>query len=136
MTQSIPEHLHEEEIRPGQHFRLQFDIHYNGDDGISISDEVVTQPDISLTVRQLLVNHTPGVDSKDESKTPLYFDMEIPTLTDMTDVDGYRDHLKAQLKETNAFIKQEKADKAKLSEQEQSVKDKENGKKDSPDKDT
>ena len=70
-------------------YRIQFDLGYKevkGSPGKEMSQEKITQPDMSLTVRQLLENHTRGKDSNVQHREPLYFDIEIPQISDMTDV--------------------------------------------------
>ncbi len=98
-----------------QRYRVQFDFGYKGTEGKKMDDTLVTQPDMSLTVSQLLENHTRGVTGQAQTKTPLYFDIEVPTIRDITDVQEYKEHLKDKLKEVNSFIKTEsderKADK-------------------------
>lgn len=91
-------------------YRIQFDFEYGGDPGKTMDGTVVTQPDMSLTVRQLLENHTRGVDSNVQERKPIYFDVPVPTITDITDVHEYRAHLKEKLMQTDTFIKQEQAE--------------------------
>ncbi len=92
-----------------QKFQIQFDFDYKGNKGKEVNPESNTQPEMTLTVRQLLVNHTRGIDSKTQVKTPLYFDMEIPTINDITDVTEYRQALQERLEATEKFIKEERA---------------------------
>lgn len=109
------------ELTPGSRFRVQFDFEYKGDPGKKMDDTLETQPDMSLTVRQLLLNHTRGHDGQVREHTPIYFDTNVPVLSDITDVHEYKAHLEDQLNQTNQFIKQdlEKAEKEreKLEEQ-------------------
>lgn len=101
-------------------FRIQFNFEYKGDKGKKLDPKSNTVPDMSLTVRQLLQNHTRGIDNKVQEKQPLYFDIEVPTIKDITDVKVYRDLLKEQLEQTNKFIKDdlEAAEKARLEKEE------------------
>jgi hypothetical protein len=91
-------------------YRVQFDFTYKGAPGKKMSDEIVTQPDMTLTVRQLLENHTRGIDSGVQEKAPFYFDVEVPTITDITDVHEYRDYLNERIQQVNEFIANERAD--------------------------
>ena len=88
-------------------FRIQFDFDYTGAEHRQMSDEVVTQPDMSLTVRQLLENHTRGLDSNVQHKEPLYFDVPVPVITDITDVYEYRQSLEKRIAQVQDFIQQE-----------------------------
>lgn len=92
----------------GKRIRVQFDIAYNGSKGKVMDPNGLAVPDLSLTVRQLLENHTRGKESKIEVRKPLYFDLPIPTINDITDVMKYRDMLEKQMKATDEFIKEEK----------------------------
>lgn len=99
-------------------FRIQFDFDYRGDKGKTMDQTQKTQPDMSLTVRQLLENHTRGVNSEVQSKKPLYFDIEVPIIKDITDVFEYKEHLKEKLSLTQEFIDEEVAEsKSKLEEE-------------------
>jgi hypothetical protein len=89
-------------------FRIQFDLGYKGHEGKEMDMETMTQPDMSLTVRQLLENHTRGKDSNVQHREPLYFDIEIPQISDMTDVVEFRNQLERKLQQTNEFIEREK----------------------------
>ena len=62
-------------------------------------------PDLNLTVRQLLQNHTRGKTSEIEVREPVYFEQEIPTIRDITDVEKYKEQLERRLDEVNEFIK-------------------------------
>lgn len=88
-------------------FAVQFDVSYGGvyvkKDGIS-----QTVPDMNLTVRQLLQNHTRGLSNDRHIKDPLYFDIQIPKIQDITDVDEYKTYLKDMLDKTEAFLAEEK----------------------------
>lgn len=91
-----------------QVMRIQFDISYNGSKGKTMDGKSKTMPDMNLTVRQLLLNHSRGNDSKVKTQVPLYFDMEIPTLRDITDVQLFKTNLEESLEQTKAFIKADK----------------------------
>ncbi len=91
--------------------QVQFDIEYGGTKGVEVKGTSDTVPDLNLTVRQLLQNHTRDNGSVKVSE-PIYFDQEIPTITDITDVQDYKDQLEQRLKHVNNFIvnDKEKAD--------------------------
>ena len=76
--------------------QVQFNIDYKGHPGQKMNPDSDTVPDMNLTVRQLLQNHTRGIDNKVEVKTPLYFDFPIPTINDITDLKDQLDIVKQQ----------------------------------------
>lgn len=67
-----------------------------------------TVPDLNLTVRQLLVNHSRGTNGHVDTKEPIFFDLEIPTIRDITDVKLYKERLSETLSQVNEFIKNDK----------------------------
>tara|TARA_B110000483_G_C18198178_1_gene543991 strand:- start:2554 stop:3030 length:477 start_codon:yes stop_codon:yes gene_type:complete len=95
--------------------QVQFDIEYGGTPGTNPKGKSDTVPDLNLTVRQLLQNHTRGEGSEVKVSEPIYFDQEIPTITDITDVEEYKEQLKDRLDQVNQFIvaDKEKADQIK-----------------------
>lgn len=111
--------------------QVQFDIEYGGTPGTSLKGKSDTVPDLNLTVRQLLQNHTRGTGSEVHVSEPIYFDQEIPTITDITDVEVYKESLQERLTQVNAFIvaDKEKADAERLKE-EATKKDKSQNQKD------
>lgn len=83
--------------------RVQFDIEYGGSPGKIMDGKSMTTPDLNLTVRQLLENHTRGKTNEVEVRKPLYFELPIPVIGDLTDIDKYRKILDEQIKSTDAF---------------------------------
>jgi hypothetical protein len=65
----------------------------------------MTVPDMTLTVKQLLHNHSRGIHSEVSHNEPMYFDSEIPIIDDITDLIAYREDLKAREKALKAKIK-------------------------------
>ncbi len=65
----------------------------------------MTIPDMTLGVKQLLLNHTRGIHSDVGYNEPMYFDQEIPIINDLTDLDDYRQDLKNREKALNDKIK-------------------------------
>lgn len=90
--------------------RIQFDLDYPATAGKEMDEKSLTVPDMNLTVRQLLENHVRGVDGKVKVSEPLYFETEIPTIKDMTDIDRYKEALQARLAEVDEFIKNEQSE--------------------------
>ena len=91
-------------------YRIQLDIGYRKPKGKVMDDKTETVPDMNLTVRQLLENHTRGRNSEVHVSEPLYFEEEIPQIYDMTDIDRRRESLQKQLSDIDAYIAQEKAE--------------------------
>lgn len=88
--------------------QVQFDIEYGGHPGVKKGGKSDTVPDLNLTVRQLLQNHTRNPQGDAVTvREPVYFDQEIPTITDLTDVAEYKEQLQERLKQVNDFIKQD-----------------------------
>lgn len=108
-------------ITPSKRFRVQFDFDYTPVKGKTMSDEIKTIPDMTLTVRQLIQNHTRGIDGVVKEQQPIYFDMEIPTIKDLTDVTEYREILQERLIQADQFIKDDLA-KDKLEQEAQATK--------------
>lgn len=87
----------------------------------------MTQPDMTLSVKDLLNNHSRS--SNVQMKDPQYFDQEIPVFDDITQQIEYKEELKSKLKDAELAANEEaKANKnAKLKAQklkkEQDLKD-------------
>lgn len=96
-----------DQIKSAGRFRLQFDFAYGGTKGQEHTKDSKTVPDMSLTVRQLLENHTRGNNDPSIIKTPVYFDIEVPTIRDITDVEAFKEQLEHQLAKTKDFLVQE-----------------------------
>jgi hypothetical protein len=91
---------------PISRFKTQFNPNYNGIEG-SIQDSISqTVPDMSLTIRELVANHSRGIIPEINQPNPEYFDTEIPTIRDLTDLDALRDANKAWKDEIDQEIKQ------------------------------
>jgi len=88
--------------------QVQFDIEYGGTPGKTIVGKSETVPDLNLTVRQLLQNHSRGIGSDVKVSEPIYFEQEIPNVIDMTDIDLMKQSLERRLEEVNAYIEEEK----------------------------
>ena len=88
--------------------QVQFDIEYGGTPGMDYNNDSQTVPDLNLTVRQLLQNHTRGHNGQINVREPVYFDMVVPNITDLTDVDAYKKQLDDELARVNQFIEEDK----------------------------
>lgn len=70
--------------------------------------ESMTQPDMSLTVRQIMQNHTRGHGLGVSQREGIYSESEIPVFDDLTDMQTHLDHLKEQEEILTREIAQEK----------------------------
>jgi hypothetical protein len=71
---------------------------------------------MSLTIRELVRNHTRGISVEINQPEPIFFDEEIPRIQDMTDLDALRDALKYKEEQTIALqekVQQEREKQAK-----------------------
>lgn len=108
------------ESKPRNHnkrYIVQFAFDYEPSKGKTMDPESKTVPDMSLTISQLLANHTRGRSSDINVREPLYFETEIPTIRDITDVQRFRDGLEEKLAQVNDFIAQERAENKKKAEE-------------------
>ena len=76
--------------------------------GKKMSDELHTLPDQTLTIRNLLDNHTRGIPLGVNTRVGEYFDTEIPRFDDITDMVEYKRQLMEKNKEINKLIREEK----------------------------
>lgn len=105
-------------------FRTQFTADYQGSQGEINNLESVTIPDMNLTIRQLLINHTRGIGSDEIYKEGIYSDIEIPRFTDLNDMEDYKEMLLQKQEELEAQIKHEKSEARKKRDSERNPKDK------------
>jgi hypothetical protein len=88
-------------------FRRQFNPQYKPDNGEINNLPSKTVPNMSLTILQLLTNHSRGISSDIHHNEPQYFDTEIPRFDDITDAIEYKKQLADELKELDKTIKAE-----------------------------
>ena len=90
-------------------FRRQFDSSYNGSPHRNEPGESKTVPDLGLTVRQLMTNHTRGIGSDAINREPKYYgDLEVPPVKDFTDLEKNRNELKEKEENLKKQIADEK----------------------------
>jgi len=63
---------------------------------------------MSLTVKELLLNHSRGINSNVHNYEPQYFDTEIPIFDDIVQEKQYKEDLANQIKEVDERIKKRK----------------------------
>tara|TARA_B100001175_G_C19509990_1_gene643147 strand:+ start:1514 stop:1924 length:411 start_codon:yes stop_codon:yes gene_type:complete len=79
--------------------------------GKIMSDKIMTIPDQTKTIRELLDNHSRGIPLGVNEQKGEYFDTPIPVFTDLTDIMEYKHQLKEKEAEVNKLIAEEKAKK-------------------------
>ena len=79
-------------------FRTQFDDSYQGSPGSKQSSDSQTVPDMGISLRQLLINHSRGLPSNVFMREGHYFDTEIPQIDDLTDIRDARADLELRKK--------------------------------------
>lgn len=83
--------------------QLDFDWIYKGK---KMDDTKNVVPDLALTVRQLLANHTRGVSGGEvKIQREQYFEGPVPVITDLTDVDRWIEALDKQAEKARQFLK-------------------------------
>jgi len=66
----------------------------------------MTQPNMSLTPKQLLLNHSRGMGNSVHVYNGEYFDTEIPRFDDITDYHEYKKNLAEEFKEKNKALQE------------------------------
>lgn len=93
-------------------FRRQFDPKKTKTIGQTFTKPSLTIPDMSIGVKQLLLNHTRGINNAVHHNEGIYSEQEIPIFDDITDKIAYLEDLKQQQLELEQVIKTEKTEKA------------------------
>jgi pyruvate/2-oxoacid:ferredoxin oxidoreductase beta subunit len=88
--------------------RKQFTAGYEGTPGPSPEQTLVTQPDMTMSIRDLLDRHSRGLPLTTNERKGEYFDTEIPRFYDLTDMLKYKQELMDRNKSINNLIKDEK----------------------------
>ena len=89
-------------------FRTQFN-NYN-DTGKTMDQEIITQPDQNMSIRELLDKHSRGLPITATEQKGEYFETEIPRFDDITDMMEYKKMLSQKHKDLNIQIKKEQAE--------------------------
>lgn len=71
--------------------KSQFMPVYELDPGEINNEKSQTWPDMSISLSQLVLNHTRGITTDIQGKQEMYFDEEIPIVQDLTDLDAIRE---------------------------------------------
>lgn len=89
-------------------FSYQFDENYKGSFDSKGGGESKTQPDMTLSIKELLLNHTRGLTDPSIVKEGIYLgDEEVPIFKDLTEMYEAREKLMAQKLEIEEAIKAE-----------------------------
>lgn len=94
-------------------FRRQFQSNRKPSKGETNNLPSLTTPDMSLSILELLTNHSRGIHSDVYvHQSPQYFEQEIPKFDDITESDEYKQNLLFDIEEQENKLKQLEADKA------------------------
>jgi len=86
----------------------QFTKAYNGTQGKTMDQSIHTQPDMTLSIRDLLDRHSRGLPLTTNERKGEYFDTEIPHFDDLIDMLEYKKQLMERNTSINNIIKDEK----------------------------
>lgn len=89
--------------------KTQFNPDYNGSNGKEMDPVSLTQPDQTLTIRDLLDRHSKGLALGVNNNRGEYFDTEVPRFQDLTDMLEYKQQLMERKKDLEKQIRKEKA---------------------------
>jgi hypothetical protein len=85
----------------------QFTENYKNE-GKTMDQTIHTQPDMTMSIRDLLDRHSRGLPLTTNERQGEYFDTEIPRFDDLTDMLQYKQELMDRNKSINKLIKDEK----------------------------
>lgn len=88
-------------------FRHQYDPDYQPNKGSDNQDESVTQPDMTLSLRQIMKNHTRGVGLGVALKEGIYSDTDVRYFEDITDMVEHAEYLQEQAEIFNKEIEEQ-----------------------------
>lgn len=104
-------------------FSRQWDKSYKGYPGMENNGKDLCVPDQNISLRELMYRHTRGLPiDGNVMKNGEYYGVEIPKITDLTDIENYRERLKVAKDELMEAIKAE-SDKKKGSQKKDPVLD-------------
>lgn len=106
----------QETPRKGYVIKTQFSPNYTGRKADIQGGISQTVPDQSLSIRQLLDQHSRGIGIKQNAAEAQYFNDEIPVFLDMTDREAYRDALLDRHKEITDQLKKEQDERDKAAQ--------------------
>ncbi len=87
--------------------KTQFNLAYKGAIGEINTLPSLTEPDMSLSILELLTNHSRGISSDVHISQPEFFGTEIPRFDDITEEIEYKESLKDQLQKAEQLAKDE-----------------------------
>lgn len=93
--------------------RRQFNPEYKGSEGEINTMPSQTVPDMSLSIQELLLNHSRGIHSEIKNYEGQYFEDEIPIFHDITEMVEHKQELLDRIKEVENDIKATRAAKIK-----------------------
>ncbi len=82
----------------------QFTEAYKGSKGKTMDQTIHTQPDMTMSIRDLLDRHSRGLPLTTNERKGVYFDTEIPRFDDLTDMLQYKQEFMDRNKSINKLI--------------------------------
>lgn len=87
-------------------FARAYDQSYKGSKGYEFKGESMTEPNMSKSLQELLINHTRGLYDESNAKEEFFFgDVELKQPKDLTEIQEYREELERELAEVQATLK-------------------------------
>ena len=88
-------------------FKHQYDPDYKPNKGSDNQDESVTQPDMTLSLRQIMMNHTRGIGLGVNINQGIYSETDVHYFDDFTDMVEHAEYLQEQTDIINREIEAE-----------------------------
>lgn len=100
-------------------FKRRYDPEYNGSPYQNESGVSMTQPSMSLTVRELMTRHTRGLETGIPPKEEIYLDesQEVPSHNDLVDIVEERERLNERKRELEKQLQDERAERKRQKEE-------------------
>lgn len=92
-------------------YRTQFNPEYKGSPHKNETGISMTKPDLTMSIRTLMTRHTRGVGVDMVERTEYYEDDiggEVPVITDINDIQEYKEAYKKKAEELKETVKAEK----------------------------
>lgn len=88
--------------------RRQFNPDYKGSPGETFTQKSKTIPDQSLTIREILINHSKGIPTNiNHHEQGQFLDQEVPRFDDITELMEYKQQLQQEQIELDKIVQAE-----------------------------
>lgn len=110
-------------VEPEQkRYRVQFDFNYAGTPGKKMDPESKVQPNMSLTIKQMVQGHRKAEGGDLIVSKPLEYITEVPAVSDLNDLKDLQKTLESQISNIKSTLKMREAEvEAKKAEKEAMV---------------